>query len=95
LNYSISPVVYHRGKLNGVDCREVTVKAAPIFNDIQQLLHLVRHPEWSSEDIAKSRRTIENVIKVHKDVCTTLDIISSKLRMKQGTPLLTEQEVLQ
>ena len=95
LNYSISPAAYHGGKLNGVDCREVMAKAAPLFNDIKQLLLLVRHPEWSSEDIARSRMTIENVIKVHKDICTTLDIISSKLRMKQGTPLPTDQEVLQ
>ncbi len=95
LNYSISPAAYHGGKLNGVDCREVMAKAAPLFNDIKQLLLLVRHPEWSSEDIARSRMTIENVIKVHKDMCTTLDIISSKLRMKQGTPLPTDQEVLQ
>jgi hypothetical protein len=95
LNYYISPAAYHGGKLNGVDCREVMAKAAPLFNDFQQLLLLVRHPEWSSEDITSSRMTIENVIKEHKDICTTLDIISSKLRMKQGTPLPTDQEVLQ
>jgi hypothetical protein len=90
LNYSISPAAYHGEKLNGVDCREVMAKAASLFNDIQQLLLLARHPEWSSEDIAKSRRTIENVIKVHNNICTTLDTISSKLLMKQGTPLPTD-----
>jgi hypothetical protein len=62
-----------------VDCREVMAKATPLFNDIQQLLLLMRHPEWSSEDIARSRKTIKNIIKVHKDICTTLHIISSKL----------------
>jgi hypothetical protein len=47
------------------------------------------------ENISRSRVTIENVIKVHKDICTILDIISSKLQMKQGTPLPRYQEVLQ
>ncbi len=70
-------------------------KAAPLFNDIQGLLLSLRLPEWSSDDIVSSERSIKNFIKLRQDICTTLDIISSKLRMKQGVPKPTDQEVLQ
>ncbi len=38
----------------------------------------MRHPEWSSDDIVSSERSIKNFIKIHQDICTILDIISSK-----------------
>jgi hypothetical protein len=71
LNYSISPAAYHRGKLIG---REVMVLASTLFEEINQLLLSVQHPEWSAEETARSNMAIINGIKVHRDICMTLDL---------------------
>jgi len=44
LEYGISAAAYHGGKLNGVDCRELIVRAKPIFERFKQCLLSVTHP---------------------------------------------------
>ena len=48
LKYEISPARYHGGKLNGVDCRELMYKSVPIFEEIEQLLLSIGHPQRCS-----------------------------------------------
>ena len=78
LNYQISPARNHGGKLNGVDCRELMSKAKEIFREIQALLLSIDHPQRCTSDNIIQRCTI------YCDVLVTLDLISSKIRIKQG-----------
>ena len=78
LKYEISPARYHGGKLNGVDCRELMYKSVPIFEEIEQLLLSIDHPQRCSS------HTILQRCKVYSDTLVTLDLISSKIRIKQG-----------
>ena len=76
--YEISPARYHGGKLNGVDCREFMSKAKDICSEIQAMLLSVDHPQRCSD---------ENIIdrcSIYCKILVTLDLISSKIRIKQG-----------
>lgn len=77
-NYDISPARYHGGKLNGVDCREFMSKAQEIFPEIEVMLLSAEHPLRCSDDIIIQRCNL------YRDALITLDIISSKVRIKQG-----------
>ena len=78
LKYEISPARYHGGKLNGVDCRELMYKAVMIFEEVEELLLSIDHPQRCSS------HTIRQRCKVYCDTLITLDLISSKIRIKQG-----------
>jgi len=87
--YEIKPAAYHGGKLNGVDCREVMAQAGKLFADIEAYLLTITHPDRCTDDI------IISTCKLHWDVATTLDTITSKMRLKQGHPKPEDFEVLQ
>ena len=78
LKYEISPARYHGGKLNEVDCRELIYKAVMIFEEVEELLLSIDHPQRCSS------HTIRQRCKVYCDTLITLDLISSKIRIKQG-----------
>jgi hypothetical protein len=89
LKYSISPAAYHGGKLNGVDCQEVMKQAKPLFSDIISLLLSVSHPDRCTDDVITS-----NCARF-RDICVTLDTISSKMRIKNGLPTQEDFTILQ
>jgi hypothetical protein len=78
LDYEISPAKYHGGKLNGVDCREVMLKAKDLFRDIKHLLLSITHPNRCSDEI------IIQHCDIFQDILVTLDLICSKIRIKRG-----------
>ena len=78
IDYEISPAKYHGGKLNGVDCREVMLKAKSLFCDIKRLLLSISHPDRCSDEIIIQRCDI------FQDILVTLDLICSKIRIKRG-----------
>ncbi len=78
LDYEISPAKYHGGKLNGVDCREVMLKAKCLFHDIKCLLLLISHSNICSDEIIIQRCDI------FQDILVTLDLICSKIRIRRG-----------
>jgi len=87
--YNITAAAYHGGKLNGVDCRELirlTKEILPLFQ--AQLLN-VSHPERCSSD------TIVQTCEVHNDLFATLDLISSKIRLKHKEPTQQDYDVLE
>ncbi len=82
--YGITPVKYHGGKLDGVDCREVMSHAKILFVEIEALLLDVLHTDQCSD------AHIKHVCGIHRDIFVTLDTISSKIRMKHGDPTLDD-----
>jgi hypothetical protein len=80
LEYGITAAAYHGGKLNCVDCRELMKLTKPIFECFKTSLVSVLHPGRCSDDI------IVNACDLHRDICVTLDSLTSKLRMKHGKP---------
>jgi hypothetical protein len=86
LKYSISPAAYHGGKLNGVDCQEVMKQAKPLFADIILLLLSVSHPGRCADDVITSN------CELFRDICVTLDTISSKMTIENGLP--TEEDFI-
>ncbi len=80
LEYGITAAAYHGGKLNGIDCRELLTLAKTIFERFKTCLLSVSHPERCSDAI------INQACDLHRDICITLDSLTSKLRMKQGEP---------
>jgi hypothetical protein len=80
LNYSISPAAYHGGKLNGVDCQEVMKQAKTLFADIISLLLYVSNPDRCTDDVITSN------CELFRDICVTLDTVSSKMRIQNGLP---------
>jgi hypothetical protein len=80
LKFEISAAEYHGAKLNGVDCREV-MSAKELFCEIQELLLSIVHPQRCSDE------TIVNCCNICRDILATLDLICSKLRIKQGNLL--------
>ena len=77
-NYEISPARYHGGKLNGVDCRAFMSKANDICSEIQVMLLSVDHPQRCSDE------SIIDRCNIYCKILVTLDLISSKIRIKQG-----------
>jgi hypothetical protein len=78
LEFGISAAAYHGGNLNGVDCHELIKIAKPIFECFKASLISVSHPNRCSED------DIRNACDLHRDICVTLDALTSKVRMKKG-----------
>jgi hypothetical protein len=78
LQYEISPAKYHEGKLNGVDCREVMMKAKSLFHDIKPLLLSIDHLNRCSDE------TIIQHCNIFQDILVTVDLICSKVRIKRG-----------
>jgi len=89
LQYNISAAAYHGGKLNGVDCRELIRLSKPIFAAFQNYLKNVEHPDRCSDDEITKHCT------VHTNICSTLDTISSKIRMKYQEPQDEDYDILQ
>jgi len=87
LNYNISPARYHGGKLNGVDCWALMSKSKLIMPEIEGALHFIEHPHQCSD------QTIEQLCKMYCDILVTLDMIASKIRIKQGQ--LTDADIRQ
>ncbi len=77
LDYEISPAKYHGGKLNGVDCREVILKAKELFRDIKHLLLSVSHPNRCSDEI------IIQCCDIFQDILVTLDVICSRIKSEE------------
>ena len=88
LQYNISAAAYHGGKLNGVDCREVIHLAKQLFPIFQAYLVAVDHPDRCSDDV------IIKTCRVHCDICVTLDIIASKIRLKHQEPEEHDYDIL-
>jgi hypothetical protein len=80
LQHNISAAAYHGGKLNGVDCHEFICLAKQIFPIFQAYLLTTEHPDRCSNDV------IIQTCQVHCDICVTLDLISSKIRLKNQVP---------
>ena len=80
IQYNISAAAYHGGKLNGVDCRRLIIKAKEIFPRFQLYLHSIDDPDRCPEEI------ITETCSVYCNICATLDIISSKIRLKYQEP---------
>jgi hypothetical protein len=87
LEFGISAAAYHGGNLNGVDCRELMKLAKPIFERFKTSLLSVSHPNRCSEG------DIRNACDLHRDICVTLDALTSKVRMKKGEPLEEDYEL--
>ncbi len=73
LDYKILPAKYHGGKLNGVDCHEVMLKAKNVFYDIKCLLLPISHHNRCSSAI------IIQCCDIFQDILVTLDTICSKI----------------
>jgi hypothetical protein len=87
--YNILAAAYHGGKLNGVDCRELislTKEISPLLQD-QRLA--VNHTDRCSSEV------IIDTCTVHRDICLTLDLISSKIRMKYQEPEAEDYSILE
>jgi len=87
LDFGITAAAYHGGKLNGVDCCELIKLAKQIFECFQACLLSVSHPNRCSKDI------IINACNLHRDICITLDALTSKIRMKKGEPQEDDYEL--
>jgi hypothetical protein len=71
-DYNICPASYYGGKLNGVDCREVLGRASELFQQILPILLTIPNVDRARAE------SIESVTNLHRDICITLDLISSK-----------------
>jgi len=88
-DYNISAAAYHGGKLNGVDCRELIGITKDIFPQLQDKLLAVTHADRCSSEV------IIHTCNVHRDICLTLDLISSKIRMKFQEPEDEDYRILE
>jgi len=79
-DHNISAAAYHGGKLNGIDCCELIWLAKPIYFSLQPQLLSVTHPDRCTDD------KTSNAWNLHCEMCTMLDHLASKLRMKCGKP---------
>jgi hypothetical protein len=75
--------------LNCVDCRELIHLSKPIFAAFQNYLENVEHPDRCSDDEITKHCT------VHTNICSTLDTISSRIRMKYQEPQDEDYDILQ
>ncbi len=87
LKFGITAAAYHGGKLNGVYCHELIKLAKQIFECFQGCLLSVSHLNRCSKDI------IINACNLHRDMCITLDALTSKIRMKKGEPQEDDYEL--
>jgi len=87
--YNISAAAYHGGKLNGVDCCEFIRLAKPIFSRFQTQLLSVTHAGRCTDEM------IVNACNLHCDICSMLDYLASKFRMKCGEPTENDYQVVE
>jgi hypothetical protein len=87
-SYNITAASYHGGKLNGVDCRKLIRLTKEIFPLFQAQLLAVSHPDRCSSNI------IIDACSVHRDLFVTLDLISSKIRLKYNEPQPEDYSIL-
>jgi hypothetical protein len=80
LKFDISAAAYHGGKLNGVDCHKLIRLAKQIFPLFEANLLATKHPDRCNDDV------IIQTCWVHCNICVTLDLISSKIRLKNQVP---------
>jgi hypothetical protein len=79
-DYNISAAAYHGGNLNGIDCCELIGLTKDISPQLQDKLLAVTHADRCSSEV------IIHTCNVHRDICLTLDLISSKIWMKYREP---------
>jgi hypothetical protein len=89
LQYNISAAECHEGKLNGVHCHRVMQQAKLLFREIQEQLMQTNEAERCDDE------KIIFECGLHRDICLTLNTISSKLRMKHGEPQPQDYNILQ
>jgi hypothetical protein len=87
--HNISAAAYHGGKLNGFNCHELIQLAKPIFSHFETQLLSITHADRCSDE------KIINACNLHHDICTMLDYLASKLRLKCGKPTKDDYEVVQ
>jgi hypothetical protein len=87
-DYNICPASYYGGKLNGVDCREVLGRASELFQPLLPIMLTIPNIDRAPAEI------IESVTNLHRDICITLDLISSKMRMKHGAQRESDYDIL-
>ena len=76
---NICAVAYHGGKLNGVDCRELMTVANELFeSEIKPYLLSIPQDNRCTDE------KIINACNIHRDICATLDALTSIIRMKNG-----------
>ena len=80
LEFGIMAAAYHGGKLNGVDCRELIKLEKTIYECFKACLLSLSHLSMCNDNI------IEQACDLHRDICVTLDSLTSKFRMKNGEP---------
>jgi hypothetical protein len=73
----------------GVDCRELISLTKEIFPLIQDQLLAVTHADRCSAEV------IIDTCTVHHDICLTLDLISSKIRLKHQEPKAQDYFILE
>jgi hypothetical protein len=80
IEHNINVAAYHGGKLNGVDCREFAQLSDLLFDKFKAVLLATTSLNRCSDDI------ITNTCALFRDICVTLDSLSSKLWLKNGEP---------
>jgi hypothetical protein len=66
--------------MTATDCCELIKLAKTIFEHFKAGLLSVSHPSRCNDNI------VVHVCDLHRDICVTLDLLMSKLRMKNGEP---------
>jgi hypothetical protein len=87
-NYEISSAAYHGGDLNGVSTRRLMKHAADIFRDIENYLLSYQHDERCSDAY------IMDVCSTYTSIYSSLDAITSMLRIKSGEAMEEHYELL-
>jgi hypothetical protein len=80
LQFNISAAAYHGGKLNGINCHELIHLAKQNFPLYEANLIATTHPDRCIDDV------IIQTCRVHCYICVTLDLISSKIWLKNQVP---------
>jgi hypothetical protein len=76
--YEISSAAYHGGDLNGVSARRLMKHASSIFLEIERFLLGYEHEERCSDEY------IKEVCSTYAYIFSSLDVITSMLRIKSG-----------
>jgi hypothetical protein len=80
IEHNINAAAYHGRKLNGVDCCEFVQLSDLLFDKFEAVLLATTSLNRCSDDV------ITNTCALFRDICITLDSLSSKLRLKNGEP---------
>ncbi len=77
LKFEVSQAKYLGGKVNGVDCRELMSHAKDLFFNIQEFLLSIAHSQRCLDE------TIIAHCNIYCEILATLDLICSKIRIRQ------------